>query len=88
MLSRQLREAGFALRHRAAIPMFNPEFEDNTYGKGMLAMMAAFTAGRNGVSQSEADAWLAASADVGRAGRALHAVSTGTYLLRISGRQP
>jgi len=35
MLSGQLRDAGFVVRHRAAIPMFNPEFEDNTYGKGM-----------------------------------------------------
>jgi len=58
-LSRQLRDAGFAVRHRSAIPMFNPEFEDNTYGKGMLAMMAAFAAGRNGVTQSEAGAWFA-----------------------------
>jgi SAM-dependent methyltransferase len=39
-LSRQLREAGFAVRHRSAIPMFNPEFRDNTYGKGLLALMS------------------------------------------------
>ena len=58
-LSQQLREAGFTLRERTAIPMFNPEFEDNTYGKGLLSMMAAFAVGRNGVSQSEADAWFA-----------------------------
>ncbi len=57
MLTRQLREAGFTIRRRAAIPMFNPEFRDNTYGKGMLEMMASFAVGRNGVSQSEADAW-------------------------------
>ncbi len=42
-----------------AFPMFNPEFEDDTYGKGMLTMMASFAVGRKGVSQSEADAWLA-----------------------------
>ena len=59
LLSRQLREAGFAVRHRAAIPMFNAEFQDNTYGKGLLALMAAFAAGRNGVSQGEAEAWFA-----------------------------
>ena len=56
-LSRQLRDAGFTVRHRAAVPMFNPEFRDNTFGKGMLEMMAAFDVGRNGVSQQEADAW-------------------------------
>lgn len=68
VLSRQLREAGFVLRHRAAIPMFNPEFADNTYGKGMLAMMAKFAVGRNDVSQSEADAWLAEFTTLGARG--------------------
>ncbi|MGA2880636.1 MAG: methyltransferase domain-containing protein [Bryobacteraceae bacterium] len=58
-LSRQLREAGFSVRERAAFPMFNPEFEDNTYAKGMLAMMASFAVGREGISQNEADAWFA-----------------------------
>ena len=67
-LSRQLREAGFTVRERMAIPMFNPEFADNTYGKGLLAMMASFAAGRNGVTQSEADAWFAEFATLGREG--------------------
>ena len=59
ILSSELRKAGFTVRDRAAIPMFNPEFQDNTYGKGMLTMMASFAAGRKGVTQSEADAWFA-----------------------------
>jgi arsenite methyltransferase len=58
-LSRQLRDAGFVVRERAAFSMFNPEFADNTYAKGMLAMMASFAVGRKGISQSEADAWFA-----------------------------
>jgi arsenite methyltransferase len=68
-LSRQLREAGFAVQDRLAIPMFNPEFEDNTYGKGMLEMMASFAAGRRGVSQAEADAWFAEFAELGVEGK-------------------
>jgi ubiquinone/menaquinone biosynthesis C-methylase UbiE len=67
-LSRQLREAGFTVRERMAIPMFNPEFEDNTYGKGLLEMMASFAVGRNGVSQSQADAWFAEFATLGKEG--------------------
>ena len=66
-LSRQLRDSGFELRQRSAIPMFNPEFQDNTYGKGMLSMMAAFAA-RNGVPQSEADAWFAEFSELGKRG--------------------
>jgi ubiquinone/menaquinone biosynthesis C-methylase UbiE len=68
-LSRQLREAGFQLRERMAFPMFNPEFEDDTYAKGMLEMMATFAAGRNGISREEAAAWLAEFAGLGREGK-------------------
>jgi len=67
-LSRQLRGAGFSIRSRMAIPMFNPEFEDHTYGKGLLAMMASFVAGRNGVTKSEADAWFAEFETLNKAG--------------------
>jgi hypothetical protein len=69
MLSKQLRDAGLTVRHRAAIPMFNPEFEENTYGKGMLTMMASFASGRRGVSESEAEAWFVEFATLGREGR-------------------
>jgi len=69
VLSRQLRDAGFALRHRRVIPMFNPEYHDDAYGKGLLGIMASFAAGRRGVSREEADAWLAEFSDLGRQGR-------------------
>jgi arsenite methyltransferase len=68
-LSRQLRDAGFTIRQRDLIPMFNPEYHDNTYGKGLLGFMAAFAVGRKGVSQEEADAWLAEFAALGRQGK-------------------
>jgi arsenite methyltransferase len=68
-LSRQLRDAGFAIRERSSIPMFNPEFEDNTFGKGMLGMMASFAVERKAVSQNEADAWLAEFAALGQEGK-------------------
>jgi SAM-dependent methyltransferase len=68
-LSRQLRDSGFTIRERISIPMFNPEFEDNTFGKGMLTMMATFAPGRKGVTQSEADAWFAEFAALGAEGK-------------------
>ena len=68
-LSRSLRDAGFRLRQRAAIPMFNPEFQDNTFAKGLLAMMAAFAPGRSGVSKEEAEEWLAEFQTLGAEGR-------------------
>lgn len=67
-LSRQLREAGFTIRQRAVIPMFNPEYQDNTFAKGALSIMASFAVGRKGVSQEEASAWFAEFADLGKQG--------------------
>jgi ubiquinone/menaquinone biosynthesis C-methylase UbiE len=36
VLSGHLRNAGFAIRQRDVIPMFNPEYHDNTYAKQAL----------------------------------------------------
>jgi arsenite methyltransferase len=68
-LSRQLRDAGFAIRQRNVIPMFNPEYHENTFGKGALSIMASFAVGRKGVSKEEADAWLAEFAELGTQGK-------------------
>ena len=68
-LSRQLRNAGFTIRQRDTIPMFNPEYRENTYGRGLLAIMATFAVGRKGVSQEEADAWLGEFAELDKQGK-------------------
>lgn len=64
ILSRELRAAGFAIRHHAAIPMFNAEFRDHTYAKGMLGEMRSFAVGKDGISQDEADEWYAEFAEL------------------------
>ena len=63
------RNAGFTIRQRDAIPMFNPEYRENTYGRGLLAIMATFAVGRKGVSREEADAWLAEFAELDKQGK-------------------
>jgi len=69
ILSSHLRDAGFTIRQRDVIPMFNPEYHDNTYGKRVLDMMASFAVGRKGVSREEANAWLAEFAKLGKQGK-------------------
>ena len=81
-LTRQLREAGFAVEHRASIPMFNAEFDDNTYAKGMLETMASFAPGRRGVSESEAEAWFAEFARLGEEGRFFFSLNRYLFLAR------
>jgi arsenite methyltransferase len=69
ILSRQLRDAGFAIRHRDVIPMFNPEYHEHTYGKRLLGIMASFVVGRKGVSKEESDAWFSEFAELSREGK-------------------
>jgi arsenite methyltransferase len=68
-LSRQLRDAGFVIRNRDVIPMFNPEYHEHTYGVRLLGIMASFVVGRKGVSQEQADKWLSEFAELGRQGK-------------------
>ena len=53
----RLKRAGFAVRRRDIIPLVNPELHVNTYSHGMMGMIAAFVAGRRGVTREEAEAW-------------------------------
>src|SRR5438128_1154300 len=68
-LSRQLRDAGFRVREREAIPMFNPEYRENTFAKGALDLMANFAVGRRGVSREEAEDWLAEFVELEKEGK-------------------
>jgi arsenite methyltransferase len=68
VFSRQIRYSGFTIRQRDVIPMFNPEYEENTYGKGMLDLMASFAIGRQNLPKEEVEAWLAEFAELGRQG--------------------
>jgi arsenite methyltransferase len=69
ILSGYLRDAGFVIVQRNAIPMFNPEYHDNTYAKHALGITASFAVGRRGVTQEEADAWLAEFTELGKQGK-------------------
>jgi ubiquinone/menaquinone biosynthesis C-methylase UbiE len=67
-LSRELKAAGFVIDRRAAVPMFNPEFEDDTYAKSLLDLMARFAAKRNAITEEEARRWLGDFATLGEQG--------------------
>jgi arsenite methyltransferase len=54
-----LAAAGFALERSAVVPMLNVGYEARTYSAGALGMIAAFVAGRGGVTADEAAAWAA-----------------------------
>jgi ubiquinone/menaquinone biosynthesis C-methylase UbiE len=80
-LSRQLRDAGFTIRQRDVIPMFNPEYHANTYSHGLLGLMASFVVGRQGVTKEEAAAWAAEFPELGKQGR--YFFSLNRYLFAV-----
>jgi arsenite methyltransferase len=56
-LTRLLDDAGFAVTHRAAIPLLNAGYDPNTYSAGLIGFISAFVPGRRGVTSDQVTAW-------------------------------
>ena len=52
-----LRGAGLELSDQAVIPILNLGTDRNTYSAGLAGIVAAFVAGRGGVTEADAGAW-------------------------------
>ena len=52
-----LRAAGLEPTASAIIPILNAGADRNTYSAGMIGLVAAYVAGRGGVSEADAAAW-------------------------------
>lgn len=67
-LPRLLRAAGFTVTAHRVVPLLNVTLSADGYSAGTMELIAAFVAGRAGLTRADADAWLAdirASADDG-----------------------
>jgi arsenite methyltransferase len=56
-LSPKLAQIGFSICRRDIIPIFNPEFDPNTYSVGLMRTIVDFTPGKRGVTREEVEAW-------------------------------
>jgi arsenite methyltransferase len=56
-LTRRLEDAGFAVTQRAAIPLLNAGYDQNTYSAGLIGFIAGFVPGRQGLSDADIAAW-------------------------------
>lgn len=65
-LSSKLVHAGFRIRCRDCIPLFNPDYDPNSYSYGLIRLIVAFVPGRRGVTKEEVEAW---AEDLRRLGR-------------------
>lgn len=56
-LSRKLKTAGFTVRHRSVINMFNPSYDENSISGGLIGIVSSFVPGRQNVSEQEIKQW-------------------------------
>jgi SAM-dependent methyltransferase len=57
LLPELLGDAGFVLTACSVVPILNVGYERETYSAGVLELVAAFVAGRQGVTAEDAKAW-------------------------------
>jgi SAM-dependent methyltransferase len=58
-LKQRLERAGFDEVEVDIVPLLNLRYDPNTYSVGMMKVIGAFAAGRNGLSQADIDDWYA-----------------------------
>jgi arsenite methyltransferase len=74
-LAPRLRSAGFKDVRMSAHPFVTLGFDPETYGAALLPFIADFVAGRQGVSEEEAQAWLAEQRELGDRGAFYFAIT-------------
>ena len=79
-LGPRLRRAGFVLRHREVIPIFNPDWAADTYSHGLIGLIREFVVGRRGVTREEADDWAAELRRLGEAGSSFFSLNRYLFL--------
>jgi arsenite methyltransferase len=63
-----VRRAGFRVTAQRVIPLFNTELTDDSFSANTMGLIAAFVAGRHGLTAADAQAWLADLRDRGAEG--------------------
>lgn len=56
-LAKRLRHAGFHVEAPQVLPLLSTTYDPNAYSNRSIDGIAAFVAGREGITQEEADAW-------------------------------
>jgi arsenite methyltransferase len=67
-LARHLRDAGFEVRSRDVLVLFNPEYDPDTYSVSNGRIMADFVIGRQAITRDEVEAWMRDLEQRGREG--------------------
>jgi hypothetical protein len=64
-LAARLRRAGLVVDGVEIYPLLNPRLDEDTYSHGLIQLIAAFVAGKQGLGTAEAEAWEAELRELG-----------------------
>jgi SAM-dependent methyltransferase len=56
-LTALLESAGFSVRHRSTIPLFNAGYDDNIFSAGLIRFVSAYVPGHDGLTDADLQAW-------------------------------
>ena len=73
-LASRLRAAGFEDVEMTAHPFATAEFDADSYGPALTPFIGAFVAGRQGIREEEAEAWVAGQRELGERGEYYFAI--------------
>ncbi len=79
-LAPRMRGAGFSLESCGVIPLLNTEFAPYFFSYPMAGLIAAFVAGRGGITEDEAQAWAGEQQELGEAGEYFYAMNRFYFL--------
>ncbi len=85
-LARRLRDAGFEVRSREVLVLFNPDYDPDTYSVTNGRIIADFIVGRQGITGDEVEGWTRDLEQLGREGD--YFFSLNRYLYCAERRQP
>jgi ubiquinone/menaquinone biosynthesis C-methylase UbiE len=64
-LARRLKDTGFAVEDIGVFTLVNSKYGERTVSHGLIALMAAFVPGRQGITEAEVAAWMADLRELG-----------------------
>lgn len=79
-LAPRMRGAGFSLEDCGVIPLLNTEYAPYYFSHPMAGLIAAFVAGRGGITEDEAQAWAGEQQELGEAGEYFYAMNRFYFL--------
>jgi arsenite methyltransferase len=87
-LANRLRRAGFSIEARQILPLFNADYDPNTYSNRVVDLIASFVVGRGSITGDEAEAWARQLRQSGERGEYFFSLNRYLFLARRSQGEP